>query len=91
MFDKKIKPGTHEGEKLQAVLLLIKQCEDINYPVPFPNAIDAIKIMRGERGLKNKDLVGKVGSKGYVSARNDLTGKQKVLFRGPQPPGHRRP
>ena len=76
MFDKKIKPGTPEGEKLQVVLLLIKQYEDINYPVPFPNPIDAIKIRMEERGLKNKDLVGKVGSKGYVSA---LLNKRKPL------------
>ena len=76
MFDKKIKPGTPQGEKLQVVLLLIKQYENINYPVPFPNAIDAIKIKMEERGLKNKDLVGKVGSKGYVSA---LLNKRKPL------------
>lgn len=34
LFDKKVKPNTPEGEKLEAALLLIKQYEDINYPVP---------------------------------------------------------
>ena len=76
MFDKKIKPGTAEGEKLQVALLLIKQYEDANYSIPYPNPIDAIKLKMQERGLKNKDLVGKIGSKGYVSA---LLNKRKPL------------
>jgi len=76
MFDKKVKSNTEEGEKLQVVLLLIKQFEDANYPIPLPNPIDAIKMKMAENGLKNKDLVGKVGSKGYVSA---LLNKRKPL------------
>jgi len=76
MFDKKVKSNTKEGEKLQIVLLLIKQFEDANYPVPLPDPIDAIKMKMQENGLKNKDLVGKVGSKGYVSA---LLNKRKPL------------
>jgi HTH-type transcriptional regulator / antitoxin HigA len=55
---------------------LIKQYEDIQYPVPLPDAIEAIKLKMQELGLKNKDLVGKVGSKGYVSA---LLNKRKPL------------
>ena len=76
MFDKKVKPNTEDGEKLQVVLLLIKQYEDVNYPIPLPDPIDAIKLKMEENGLKNKDLVGKVGSKGYVSA---LLNKRKPL------------
>lgn len=76
MFDKNVKPNTPEGEKLQVALLLIKQYEDEHFPVPTPNPIDAIKIKMLELGLKNKDLVGKVGSKGYVSA---LLNKRKPL------------
>ena len=76
MFDKKVKPNTPEGDKLQVALLLIKQYEDANYPIPAPHPIDAIKIKMLELGLKNKDLVGKVGTKGYVSA---LLNKRKPL------------
>ena len=76
MFDKKVKSNTPQGEKLQVVLLLIKQYEDANYPIPFPDPIDVIKMKMEENGLKNKDLVGKVGSKGYVSA---LLNKRKPL------------
>ena len=75
-FDDKVKTTSPDGEKMQVVLLLVKQYEDIHHPVPLPNAIDAIKIKMQDRGLKNKDWVGKVGSKGYVSA---LLNKRKPL------------
>ncbi len=76
MFDKKVKPNTTEGHKVDIALLLIKQYEDAHYPIPMPNPIDAIRIKMDEIGLKNKDLVGKFGSKGYVSA---LLNKRKPL------------
>jgi HTH-type transcriptional regulator/antitoxin HigA len=76
MFDKKTKINTPEGEKLQIALLIIKQYEDKNYPIPIPDPIEAIKMKMIEKGLKNKDLVGKVGSKGYVSA---LLNKRKPM------------
>ena len=76
MFDKKVIPGSPEGETLQVVLLLIKQYEDQHYPVPKPDPIDAIKSKMLDLGLKNKYFVGKVGSKGYVSA---ILNKRKPL------------
>lgn len=75
-FDSRVKPNSPEGEKVQVALLLVKQYEDANYPVPLPNPIDAIKLKMQDMGLKNKDWVGKVGSKGYVSA---LLNKRKPL------------
>jgi HTH-type transcriptional regulator/antitoxin HigA len=76
LFDKKVKVDTPTGNKLQVALLLIKQYEDANYPIPLPDPIDAIRVKMDELGLKNKDLVGKVGSKGYVSS---LLNKKKPL------------
>jgi HTH-type transcriptional regulator/antitoxin HigA len=75
-FDKKVKPDSSQGEKVQVALLLIKQYEDLHYPIPVPDPIEVIKLKMQELGLKNKDLVGKVGSKGYVSA---LLNKHKPL------------
>ena len=75
-FEKKVKANTQQGEKLQVALLLIQQYEDANYPIPLPDPIDAIKVKMDELGLKNKDLVGIVGSKGYVSS---LLNKKKPL------------
>ena len=75
-FEHKVKSNTPQGEKIQVALLLIKQYEDANYPIPLPDPIDAIKVKMNELGLKNKDLVGKMGSKGYVSS---LLNKKKPL------------
>lgn len=75
-FDNKVKASSPQGQKLQVALLLIKQYEDTNYPIPLPDPIDAIKVKMDELGLKNKDLVGKIGSKGYISS---LLNKKKPL------------
>ncbi len=76
MLDRKVKPTSPAGEKLQVVLLLIRHYEDVHYPIPMPDPIDAIRLKMDELGLKNKDLVGEIGSKGYVSA---LLNKRKPL------------
>ena len=76
MFDEKVKPNTADGNKVEVALLLIKQYEDAKYPIPMPDPIDAIRVRMDEIGLMNKDLVGKFGSKGYVSA---LLNKKKPL------------
>jgi HTH-type transcriptional regulator / antitoxin HigA len=76
LFDKKVSLNSPEGEELQVALLLIKQHEDAHFPIPYPDPIDAIKAKMEEKGLKNKDLVGIIGTKGYVSA---LLNKRKPL------------
>jgi HTH-type transcriptional regulator/antitoxin HigA len=76
LFDRKVSLASPEGEELQVALLLIKQYEDVHFPIPFPDPIDAIRAKMEEKGLRNKDLVGKIGSKGYVSA---LLNRRKPL------------
>lgn len=76
MFDKGIKKGSNEGDELEVALLLIKQYEDEHYVIPTPDPIEVIKLKMHEAGLRNKDLVGKIGSKGYISA---LLNKRKPL------------
>jgi HTH-type transcriptional regulator/antitoxin HigA len=83
-FDKKIKPSTPEGKKLEVALILIKNYEDQNYPIPLPDPIEAIKLKMKELGIKNQDLVGKIGSKGYISSvlnrRKPLTLEMAKIF-----------
>ena len=68
-----------EGEQLQIALLLVKAHEDIYYPIPKPNALEIVKQKMEEKGLKNKDLVEMMGSKGYVSAL--LSGKKPLTLK----------
>ena len=83
-FDKKLSPKSDAGQKLQIALILLKNYEDKKYPVPSPDPIEAIKIKMEEKGLRNQDFVGKIGSKGYVSAilskRKPLTMQIAKLF-----------
>jgi len=37
MFDKNVQPNTKVGDKLQAILLLIKNYEEEHYTIPKPN------------------------------------------------------
>ena len=67
-FDKKVSFDSPEGENLQIVLLLVKAYEDKYYPLSMPDPIEVVKLKMLEKGLKNKDLVGIIGSKGYVSS-----------------------
>ena len=84
MFDKNISPKTAKGKKLEVALLLIKQYEDQHFPIPYPDPLETIKLKMSELGLKNKDLVGKFGSKGYISSllsgRKPLTLELAKLF-----------
>lgn len=84
MFDKNIKPNSPDGDNVQVMLLLVKEYEDKHYPIPTPDPIEAIKLKMEEKGLKNKDLVNKIGSKGYVSAilnrRKPLTLELAKIF-----------
>jgi HTH-type transcriptional regulator/antitoxin HigA len=83
-FDKKIAIDSPEGKKLEIALILIKQYEDEHHPVPLPDPIEAIRMKMSEMGLKNKDLVVKIGSKGYISSilnrRKPLTLELAKIF-----------
>jgi HTH-type transcriptional regulator/antitoxin HigA len=71
-----VKKGTPKGDLLEVALILVKDFEDKKYIIPNPDPIEAIKLKMEELGLKNKDLVGKIGSKGYVSS---IINKRKPL------------
>ena len=76
---------THQkGDNLEMALLIIKDYEDKNYKVPFPDPIEAIKTKMKDEGLKHKDFIEVIGSKAYVSAilnhKKPLTLKIAKMF-----------
>ena len=83
-FNRKLRPDSPEGETLQVALLLVKAYEDEHYVIPAPDPIEAIRLKMDEKGIRNKDFVGKLGSKSYVSAvlnrRKPLTLEMAKLF-----------
>jgi HTH-type transcriptional regulator/antitoxin HigA len=78
-FDLNIAPASKTGDDLQVALLLIKQYEDIHFPIPKPDPLLAVKQKMDDKGLKNKDLTAWIGSKSYVSSI--LSGKKPLTLK----------
>jgi HTH-type transcriptional regulator/antitoxin HigA len=60
-------PFTAEGQEAELLALLVEDYERENYPIESPDPITAIKIRMEEMELKQKDLIGIIGSKGIIS------------------------
>ncbi len=59
--------NSKKGEEAEILAILINDYEARNYAIPSPDPIDAIKIRMDEMNLKQKDLIGEIGSKSVVS------------------------
>ncbi|MBU4487201.1 MAG: transcriptional regulator [Candidatus Delongbacteria bacterium] len=68
--------GTEDGDKFDLLALLINEYEEKHYKIELPDPVEAIKFRMDQMGLKNKDLVGIIGSKSKVS--EVLNGKIKL-------------
>ena len=60
-------PSTNEGQEAELLVLLIEDYEEQHHQIEPPDPIQAVKIRMEELELKQKDLIGVVGSKGIVS------------------------
>ncbi len=60
-------PTTEDGQEAELLALLIEDYEEEHYSIDLPDPIVAVKIRMEELQLKQKDLIGIVGSKGIVS------------------------
>jgi len=61
------KPNTVEGKEAELLALLIETYEEEHFKIDLPDPIEAIKIRMQEMDLKQKDLIGIIGSKGIIS------------------------
>ena len=85
LLSKKVKKNSAQGEELELLLVLIKHYEDQYFPIENPDPIEIIKLKMLEKGIRNKDLIGKIGSKGYISSilnkRKPLTLETAKIFK----------
>lgn len=70
------KPKSKQGEEAELLALLIEEYESINHPISSPDPIVAIRIRMEELEIKQKDLVGIIGSKSIVS---EVLNKKRTL------------
>ncbi|MBZ4036222.1 DNA-binding protein [Flavobacterium sp. 17A] len=74
LFD--AKPDTTEGDELDILVTLIEKYEQIHYPIPDPDPIEAIKFMMEQNGLTDADLGIILNSRSRVS---ELFNKKRAL------------
>ena len=58
---------TPEGKEAAVLVGAIEAYENIHCPIGLPDPIEAIKIRMEELNLKQKDMIGAIGTKGRVS------------------------
>ena len=59
--------NTPQGNEAEILVLLIENYEEKRYPIPELDPIDAIKERMSQLDLKQKDLIGIIGTKSQVS------------------------
>lgn len=74
IFDSK--RGTNEGDELEILSILIDKYENENFPIGFPDPIEAIKFRMEQMGLKQKDLAEAVG---FTSRVSEILNKKRKL------------
>jgi HTH-type transcriptional regulator / antitoxin HigA len=70
------KKGTPESDELEILSIIVEQYEEKHFTIKAPDPIEALKFYMEQNNLRNKDLVGILGSKGHVS---DVLSKKRPL------------
>jgi HTH-type transcriptional regulator/antitoxin HigA len=76
LFDLDPKEGSATFDELELLAMVVEEYEDIHYPVPPPDPIEAIKFRLDQLGLSEKDLDKWLGSRQRRS--EVLSGKRKL-------------
>ena len=74
IFD--VRPGTPQGDELEVLGILIDKYEQENYPIGFPDPIEAIKFRMEQLGYSQSDLANVVGLKSRAS---EILNKKRKL------------
>ena len=70
------KPGTNHGDELEVLGMLIDKYERENFPIDFPDPIEAIKFRMEQMGYNQTDLANVVGLKSRAS---EILSKKRKL------------
>lgn len=70
------KPNTPERDELEVLAILIDDYEKKNYPIDFPDPVEAIKFRMEQMGYDKNDLAELMG---FRSRMNDILSKNKKL------------
>ncbi|HBC85973.1 MAG TPA: transcriptional regulator [Lentisphaeria bacterium] len=62
-----LKKGSHEEEKYELLTVLVKHYEDVNFPTPPPDPVEAILFRMEQAGLTRKDIEPYFGARSRIS------------------------
>jgi HTH-type transcriptional regulator/antitoxin HigA len=68
--------GSEDGDELEVLGILIEKYEDVNFPVDFPDPIEAIKFRMDQMGYDQSDLAKVMGLKSRAS---EILNKKRKL------------
>ena len=77
LFDSK--SNTPQGDELEILSFLVEDYENINYPIDFPDPIEAIKFRMDQSDLSQRDLIPFIGNRAKVS--RVLSGKAPLTLK----------
>lgn len=77
-FDNEPEPGTEDGDRFEILLTLVEAYEAKQFPVDFPDPIEAIKFRMDQEGLTAKDLEPAIGKRNRVY--EILNGKRNLTL-----------
>lgn len=76
LMQKNNKPDSKESDELEILSILVKEYENVHFPVPKPNPLEAIKFRLEQMNLSEAQL-GKI--LGHRSRKSEiLSGKRKL-------------
>lgn len=76
LMQQDLKPYSKASDELEVLSLLIKEYEHVNYAVPKPNPIEAIKFRMEQLNMDEQELASILG---YRSRKSEiLSGKRKL-------------
>ena len=76
LMQKNIKPDSKESDELEILSILIKAYENVRYPVPKPNPLEAIKFRLDQMNMSESELSEILGHRSRKS--EILSGKRKL-------------
>ncbi len=71
-----LEPGTASGDELEILSLLVREYEAVQYPMPKPHPIEAIRFRLDQMGLSEADLSRILGGRSRKS--EVLSGQRKL-------------
>jgi HTH-type transcriptional regulator/antitoxin HigA len=77
LMQKDLTPGSKDSDELEILSILIKEYENVHYPVPKPNPIEAIRFRLEQMNMSEAELSEILG---YRSRKSEILSGRRKLY-----------